>query len=85
MILSLDKTSTLLKYSDLCHVELSYTSHPDAQRVLTPEAVDFVVGLHRTFQGRRLDLLARRAECQARFDAGERPDFLPETAHIRDQ
>ncbi|MGA8016851.1 MAG: malate synthase A [Candidatus Dormiibacterota bacterium] len=66
-------------------LELSHTPHPDAQRVLTTEAVDFVVGLHRAFQGRRLDLLARRAECQARFDAGERPDFLPQTAHIRDR
>ncbi len=32
---------------------------------------------------RREELLAARAERQQRLDAGEMPDFLPETAHIR--
>ena len=54
-----------------------------ASRVLTPAAVAFVAKLHRTFGARREELLARRAERQARLDAGERPDFLPETAHVR--
>ena len=53
--------------------------------VLTPEATAFVVGLHETFDKRRCDLLALRRERQARFDAGERPDFLEETAAIRSQ
>ncbi len=56
---------------------------PDAERVLTPQAVDFLVGLHHRFQARRLELLAARAERQARFDAGERPDFLEETLPVR--
>ena len=51
--------------------------------ILTPEAVAFVAALQRKFNGRRLELLAKRAERQVRIDAGERPDFLPETAHIR--
>src|SRR5665213_2482318 len=51
--------------------------------ILTPEALQFVVALHGKFNGRRLDLLEKRAERQKRIDAGERPDFLPETAHIR--
>ena len=51
--------------------------------ILTPEAVAFVAALQRKFNGRRLELLAKRTERQVRIDAGERPDFLPETAHIR--
>lgn len=50
---------------------------------LTPEALDFLATLVRMFSGRRDALLAARRERQARFDAGENPDFLPETAAIR--
>jgi malate synthase len=59
---------------------------PDMDRssdILTPEALAFVAGLHRRFDGRRQELLAARVERQKAFDAGELPDFLPETAHIR--
>ncbi|MGH9116197.1 MAG: malate synthase, partial [Acidimicrobiales bacterium] len=63
--------------------EINFTPHPDADRILTPEAAAFVAGLHRSFQARRLELLAARAERQARFDAGERPDFLEETLDVR--
>src|SRR5690606_31354044 len=35
------------------------------------------------FGSRRRELLAKRAERQARLDAGERPDFLAETASVR--
>ena len=52
--------------------------------VLTPEALAFVADLHRTFNARREELLAARAERQARFDAGELPGFLPETASVRE-
>ncbi len=63
--------------------DVTFTPHPDAATVLTPDAVDFLVELHRRFDARRLELLAGRAERQARFDAGERPDFLAETAEVR--
>ena len=63
--------------------ELTVTPHPDADRVLTPEATQFVADLHGRFDARRRDLLAARARRQARFDAGERPDFLPSTLEIR--
>jgi len=53
------------------------------QDILTPEALAFVAGLHRRFDGRRQELLAARAERQKSFDAGALPDFLPETAAIR--
>ena len=62
-----------------------FTPHPDASRVLTPEAIDFISTLHRTFNPRREELLQKRTERQARFDAGERPNFLEETADIRNR
>jgi malate synthase len=51
--------------------------------ILTPEAVAFIARLQRAFGARRLELLARRDERQRQLDAGKLPDFLPETAHIR--
>jgi len=56
---------------------------PEFATVLTPEALDFVAELQSAFNGRRLELLARRAERQADISAGVMPDFLPETADIR--
>src|SRR5918912_4079365 len=52
--------------------------------ILTPEALEFVARLHREFNPTREQLLKARAERQQRFDAGELPDFLPETQSIRD-
>src|SRR5262249_44999259 len=54
------------------------------ERVLAPEAVQFVAELGRRFRGRIADHLAARRERQARFDRGERPDFLPETIGVRE-
>jgi malate synthase len=51
--------------------------------ILTPQALEFVARLHRQFDGRRHELLAKRAQRQCEFDAGKLPDFLPETAKIR--
>jgi malate synthase len=59
-------------------------SSPAAAQVLTPEALDFVAGLEREFGPRRRELLALRAERQARFDAGELPGFPEETRAIRE-
>jgi malate synthase len=56
---------------------------PAYETILTPEALDLVLRLTRAFAPRRKELLAARVERAARLDAGERPDFLPETAHIR--
>ncbi|GJF28107.1 malate synthase [Kitasatospora sp. NE20-6] len=54
-----------------------------AEEVLTPEAVAFVVGLHRAFEGRRQELLARRKTRRAEIAATGTLDFLPETADVR--
>jgi malate synthase len=52
--------------------------------LLTHDAVAFLVELHRRFDDRRRELLERRAIRQAEIDNGTLPDFLPETAEIRD-
>jgi malate synthase len=51
--------------------------------ILTNEALSFVGDLVKQFAARRDELLARRVERQKQLDAGVMPDFLPETAHIR--
>lgn len=56
---------------------------PGYDEILTPEALAFVADLARTFEPRRQELLARRAARWAALKAGQLPDFLPETAHIR--
>jgi len=56
---------------------------PRYAEILTPDACRFVADLCRRFDGRRLELLARRVERQREIDAGQLPDFLPETAAIR--
>ena len=53
-------------------------------KVLTPEAIHFVNTLQREFGARREALLAKREERKKRLDAGELPDFLPETREIRE-
>ncbi|PNY81887.1 malate synthase A [Deinococcus koreensis] len=57
---------------------------PGYDEILTPEALAFVAELHRRFDPRRRELLAAREARQARLDAGEKPDFLPETRAIRE-
>jgi malate synthase len=55
-----------------------------AAEVLTREALEFVASLQREFGGRRLELLRLRDERQARLDAGESPEFLPDTRSVRE-
>ncbi len=52
--------------------------------ILTKDALQFLAELHRKFNGRRLQLLNLRIKKQERIEAGELPNFLPETKHIRE-
>ena len=52
-------------------------------QILTEEALAFVAGLHRAFNARRQELLARRDERQVEFDNGGLPDFLSDTEEVR--
>jgi malate synthase len=51
--------------------------------ILTPEARAFLSKLGVRFEPRRQELLARRRGVQQEIDRGKFPDFLPETAEIR--
>ncbi len=65
-------------------VTLTAPLQPGFDRILTPQALAFVAKLHRAFEPRRQQLLAARAARTKRLDAGERPDFLPETRAVRE-
>ena len=65
-------------------VSIDGAMKPGFEKVLTKEAVAFIADLQRKFNARREELLAARVERQKRLDAGEKPDFLPETAKIRE-
>ncbi|HJW06653.1 MAG TPA: malate synthase A [Rhodanobacter sp.] len=52
--------------------------------ILTPPALAFLARLHRCFEATRRQLLQARRERQARYDAGELPDFRADTVAIRD-
>jgi malate synthase len=64
-------------------VEILGARNKQFDEILTPEAIKFVVDLERKFGPRRRELLAARVKRQEKINAGERPDFLPETAGIR--
>ena len=57
---------------------------PGFEQILTPDALALVAKLSRAFEPRRQELLAARSARAKRLDAGELPDFLPETKHIRE-
>ncbi|CAF3326932.1 unnamed protein product [Rotaria sp. Silwood2] len=57
---------------------------PEYAGILTPEALAFVAKLQRKHNARRKELLQKRVDRQVRLDAGELPDFLPETKSIRE-
>ena len=64
-------------------ISIEAPKHPDADAVLTPEALRFLTELHHRFDARRVELLDKRAVRQKAIDAGQLPDFLPETESIR--
>ncbi len=70
----------------LCRPPAWTSSGPDVEqsdRILTTGALEFLADLVRAFGPQREVLLEQRRERQARLDAGELPDFLPETAGLR--
>jgi malate synthase len=57
---------------------------PASDGVLTPQALSFIEVLHRAFNPTRELLLQRRTERTAQLANGQLPNFLPETAWIRE-
>ncbi len=66
-------------------VEIRGEWGPRYEEILNDASLAFLAGLHRKFNPSRLRLLVRRDERQARFDAGELPNFLAETKDVRDR
>ena len=65
-------------------VEIRGAMRPAYREILTSEALEFVAGLHRAFEPRVVELLARRQARAERFARGEeRFDFLADTAEVR--
>ncbi len=65
-------------------VEFKASIPEEYAEILTPEAVSFVAKLNREFGGRVEEILEKRKDFQEQIDAGEMPDFLPETKDIRE-
>jgi malate synthase len=64
-------------------VVVGHSVSPDADFLLTPEALAFLADLHHYFDAERRLLLQMRRSAQAQRDRGVLPDFLKETVHIR--
>ena len=67
------------------HVRITGPVDAVYKTVLTDEAVGFLTKLSANFEERRQQCLARQVERQRQLDAGQLPDFLPETRKIREQ
>lgn len=65
-------------------IEIIGNCPAEYETILTAEALTLVAKLTRAFCQRRNELLQKRVERQQQIDSGMMPDFLPETAHIRE-
>ncbi len=77
--------SSEIKYGNTPPLQIVAPVTPAFAEILTPEALSFVGELIHNFSDSRLELLQRRVARQQQLDTGILPDFLPETAHIRQQ
>jgi len=73
-----------VEHLDTDPAQLRGALRPGYEQILTRGALAFLTDLHRRFEPTRRSLLAAREARQARFDAGELPDFLPDTRDIRE-
>jgi malate synthase len=64
-------------------MQINAPIRPGFEQVLTLPALELVAKLHRAFDAQRHTLLAARVVRAQQLDAGARPDFLADTAHIR--
>ncbi len=64
-------------------VAIHHPLGPRYGEILTPEALGFLAALHRRFEARRSQLLHARTTRQARYSAGELPEFSRDTADVR--
>ena len=69
---------------EIADLVVSRPLRPGDESVLSPEALRFLAALCAQFAPRRDEALSARREAQEKVNAGELPDFHPETADIRD-
>ena len=69
---------------EVTDINVTAEVRPEWDPVLSDDALGFVALLHKEFDGRRRELLAAREARKQRLDAGELPDFLPETLEVRE-
>ena len=65
-------------------LHFNHTLNREEALLLTPEVQAFIGALHERFEPTRQVLLQKRVARQARLNAGELPDFLPETKTVRE-
>ena len=65
-------------------IEVTKEVPEEFRGILSPEAVAFVAKLAREFTPRVEERLQARQDRQERINAGEMPDFLPETKDVRE-
>jgi malate synthase len=65
-------------------VEITGPAGERYDEILTPKALELLVALHGELAGRRAELLAARRRRQAELSGGAMLDFLPQTAHVRE-
>jgi len=68
----------------MASIEVTAPRLPDSDRIITPDALNFLDRLARQFSPKRKALLERRKEVQRHLRAGVLPDFLPETKDVRE-
>ena len=64
-------------------IKFKYKNPENTEIIFTDEANKFVQDLHSKFSSKIEDLLEKRLEKQAKFNAGDLPDFLDETKEVR--
>ncbi|NUS00469.1 MAG: malate synthase A [Kribbellaceae bacterium] len=65
-------------------VDVTGPMHERYEEILSERALGLIETLHRAYDGRRRELLGRRAERVAAIAAGTELGFLPETKDVRD-
>lgn len=67
------------------NVQVKGVLKPGYEKVLTPEALEFIGYLHDQYNQKRRSLLSLRETRQEKFDQGERPALLDSTKEIRER
>ena len=76
-------TTALKAEPDMPGIQINGNQVAGSEEILNPQALAVLVQLHTEFEPRRQALLAARQQRQQNLDAGELPDFLPETDEVR--